>query len=194
MIVLTPRTDSLWPDRVGRVGKRVPRFLRTLSCERGVTLVELLVAMALITTLILLGVSVYSLSTRSFVTGESQSVIQREVRTAANLIGRELRNSIELSIVSSAVPGDGSSYILIQNSRLARIDGEGVTHYFTSGILEEQVPFFSLQSEASGRSTLQFSVKGVQGGQEYTLSSAILLNNIRDVYPAQGQVVRYVSP
>lgn len=94
---------------------------RTPSDKRGLTIVELLVVLAVLSLVLGVGYNLYSFGTESFTRGETQWIVQREVRSAADYIAREVRYAYQLSIHTGSIPSnpgehhyifrDGGSYV-----------------------------------------------------------------------------------
>ncbi|MEW5922011.1 MAG: prepilin-type N-terminal cleavage/methylation domain-containing protein [Bacillota bacterium] len=70
--------------------------------ENGVSLVELLLAMVLLSLVLSLGYFYFSYSTKSFFQGENRAQLQQSLRIVADFITREVRLATEVEILDSA--------------------------------------------------------------------------------------------
>jgi hypothetical protein len=142
--------------------------------------VELVVALMLLGIVLGVGYLFFDYGYRSFVVGELQSNLQRDVRTAAGVITRELRPAHAVIISNDTVPRSdllaaGYNYLILEpvasgRYRIKRIDSTGETVFKTEGVIT------ALEFEGRDR-LLLFRIAGTDGEQSYEIKSQVLLLN-----------------
>lgn len=155
-------------------------FWRLFQTRKGLTLVELLVALAILGIVLALGHTIYSFGMRSFTIGENQSIVQRDVRAASMFITGELRNATRLEL--SDTPGSKAKYhsIYVSESILKEAYPDGTILNVTGAVIDSVL--FEVRRVNPGtpqeRSILSFTVEGISKGmQPYRIESEVLLNN-----------------
>ncbi|MBT9174307.1 MAG: hypothetical protein DDT21_02721 [Syntrophomonadaceae bacterium] len=169
--------------------------------ERGLSLIELIVAVAVLSIAIFLGVSFFSFGTRSFARGDLQSQVQADVRAASFFITQELRNATALELIatfpslSETSSGTGWHYIFVENNRIIHYFN-GVSTPVTEAIIEpEPTGRFDLRIvNRASRNLLAFTIAGSRGGQRFVVETQVLLNNLPLSPAAANQAVRYRKP
>jgi prepilin-type N-terminal cleavage/methylation domain-containing protein len=171
------------------------RFNHYLQNQKGISLAELIVVMALLSMVLALGYSYYFFGSRTFSTGESQSNMQRDIRQSASFITSELRYATSIEMVGTPTPtsGDGYHYISIEGSRIKHTDTTGNVAYKTAAVLQELTPMFTLKLE-NGRNIMHFKLIGTNGSQTYELETKVLLYNAKNQAGAYNQGIKYQKP
>ncbi|QNO16115.1 prepilin-type N-terminal cleavage/methylation domain-containing protein [Alkalicella caledoniensis] len=77
-------------------------MLNFLRNDRGITLIEVIISMVIMSIVMALAFSLYFFGLRSFSTSTSQADIQQEVRLVDEIIKKQLRNALELTIDSGS--------------------------------------------------------------------------------------------
>ncbi|MCR1897884.1 prepilin-type N-terminal cleavage/methylation domain-containing protein [Irregularibacter muris] len=152
-------------------------MFKKFSQQKGVTLVELLIVLALISMVLGLIFTIFSISNKAFYGGTEQGYMQKGARIAAQLITKQLRNAKEVSIEPITSESKYYTIKLEKNSDNALYHvvletiQEGIAVKKTSfGEEYKKISFMGDDSPGVLNFTLEF--------EEYTLSSAIKLNNI----------------
>jgi prepilin-type N-terminal cleavage/methylation domain-containing protein len=168
------------------------------SNKRGVTLIELIVALAILTVIIAVGFSFYFFGSKTFSRGETIASIQFDVRMSTDFITREVRNATEVELIS--IPGTFDTnyhYIYIEGAKLKH-QFNGTVQEKTSAIIQASTPMFSLEELANGRNQIEFTMKGskttTQGIQAYEATTKVFLNNVSGITPSQNQAIKYKKP
>jgi len=164
--------------------------------KKGFTLVELMIAIALLGIVMTLGYSYYYYGTRSFSVGESQATVQQEVRTASRTITSEIRNATRVS--SSEFDDEALFYCIKRdgNNRLIidTIDN-GVTssRQLTGNIITNSG--FELKQE-NNKYLLRFTLYGNDSTltNDYSIVSEILLNNVNNGNLGTWNTIYYTKP
>lgn len=166
---------------------------KNLRSQRGVTLVELIVALAILGFVLAAVYSFYYFGERSFAVGSEQSNLQRDLRLAADFITREVRHAVELDLIP--VPASfaaGYSYIFLENSAVVHVHN-GVKTAKTGPVVTG-LSFGLERLRHNDRNVLQFTVRGRSGNQQYELSTRVFLSNVRSKENTQNAAVRYKKP
>lgn len=130
--------------------------------EKGLTLIEVLVALAIFSIMSLVAYNMFFYNLTIFNRGEAQSQVQFDVRMASDFVTTELRNVESVSFTNTDLPNQ------IYLDRL-RDRYSGVTD-------------FQVSAERIGRDYfILYTITGVntRTNLEYELESRVLLNNIR---------------
>lgn len=151
----------------------------------GFTLIEIIIALALVGIILTVLSSQFSFSLFTFSKGEAQSQIQFETRMAASDISSKVRNSIEIALLDGysqpTFNGDYEYFI---------IDGNELKHvYFDNSVKEQTLSDKIDQANSSfnitfhkNRYFLHFTLTTLEnhmrGTQKYDISTSVLLNNI----------------
>ncbi|PKM83455.1 MAG: hypothetical protein CVU88_02870 [Firmicutes bacterium HGW-Firmicutes-13] len=165
-----------------------------LDDKRGISFLETLMVLSLISMVLVLGYSFYAFGARIFAIGESQTNMQRDIRLAADFITREVRNSRSLSLMDflDSPIKENFYYIYLEHNCIKHIDQDGMESRKTDAVIEELIFELKEVPEANNRVLLRFKITGKDGEQDYILESEVLLNNISSLSPISDMsVVRY---
>lgn len=114
----------------------------TLWSAKGVTLIELLIAMALVGIVFIVLFSLFFYGNNTFIISSSQYDLQSEVRLAMDIIIKEVRFASYLELISVSEASDtnhhenGFSYFYISDSKLYHVKydrASNLHHTFTYG-------------------------------------------------------------
>ena len=163
--------------------------------QSGLTIVEMLVALTLLSIVLAMGYSYFFFGNTTFNKGEAQSNMQRDIRQTAAFITAEVRYATEIEMIDTPTPssGDGFHYISIEGSRIKYTDPSGNITYKTEAVLQELTPMFTLKWENS-RNIMHFRLLGSDEAQTYKLETKALLYNIRGQAEASNQGFKYKKP
>jgi prepilin-type N-terminal cleavage/methylation domain-containing protein len=123
-----------------------------ISTNKGVTLIELIVGVAIVAVLATLGSSFFTFGNKSFVTGKSESSAMTQVRVAANAITVQIRLAKSMQIITNLTESypfsDGNYYIYKDTDNNIVMRHNGVTSTLVA-------------APANGTGTFVFSKAGV---------------------------------
>ena len=161
--------------------------------EAGVTLIELIVALAIMS-LFLLGLfTFFFFQMNLFDTGTERVHLQHNLRRAAEIITTEIRKATEIELLNFFDPEsmeNGRNYIYLggDGNRAIMNSKEGAIIGITGQVVDQ------LSFTVSGNK-LQFTIEGSSGKQSFELNSQIYLLNTFPA-PAAGAVsaIAYTSP
>ena len=161
-------------------------LLRKLKDQKGVTLVELILVIAVLGFVLAAALSFFLLGTRTFSLGSSQAKVQQEARLATTIVSGDLRTALN---VRAYFPGDtwtaDANDFVVQ-----RIGAEApfsLMYTRPSGNLETDAVFtnlvFNVVTDANGKRFIVFEATGVDRARQYTINSSMLLENY-DKHPS----------
>jgi prepilin-type N-terminal cleavage/methylation domain-containing protein len=174
--------------------KRKFLYQKNSACryQAGVTLMELLVVLMLLVIVLGIAFTFYYFINHSFNRGSDQHVLQTDIRLAGDFITKEIRNATEIEVLPVPFEEDPSwRYIYLEsNSIKSKVAGA------VSSITEETIVgtelFAFRKDEPSGRYFVKIEIQGKKKEEQYTLTTEILLNNIKSVAePLSGNAIRY---
>lgn len=159
--------------------------------QKGITLIEIVITLALITTILGIFLSIFSVSNKAYNTGSHQSFMQKDARLAARLIENQLRNAKTIS--DSSLEDEDTYYML----KLEKEEDQDLYHLLLITIEEDK----SIKEVSFGR---EFKSITFKGGKEagllnyslefdgYDLFSTIKLNNINaSVLPEKTSILYF---
>ncbi|MGI6168750.1 MAG: PilW family protein [Christensenellales bacterium] len=164
--------------------------------KKGLTLIELMVALAILAIIVPIIVSVSVSGFNVLTLSSDRAYIQQDARLKSNFVVNELRN---VKAVDTSPSFAGSYYALTLKSN-------GTQHYLakqwlTDGAVDREqiigagdtidISFFPTDSAG----LIDGTVESARNGETYTLHYSILLENIHDVVslPSQGTSILYYS-
>lgn len=129
--------------------------------NKAVTLIELVVALAILLIVLVLSFSIFIFNLRSFERGEIRSEVQNDVRMVSDLITYEIRNARDISFDNASLSEDLNLSEI--QSKYKSID------FMSFEIIEEDSHFF-----------LEYKIIGYKDKYDtkYEVSSKVFLNNI----------------
>jgi prepilin-type N-terminal cleavage/methylation domain-containing protein len=147
--------------------------LKIIKNKSGLTLIELTIAIAILGVVLSVAYLLYDYGAKSFRSGEDRYIVQRELRTAADLITSEVRNATIVQIVSSHTNTNNYFYIL-DNKFILRANG--TPRDVTSAIMTSVS--FTIVKNNQGRNVLKFTLNGQKGSYTHQVNSTVFLNNV----------------
>lgn len=153
---------------------------KIFSYNSGISIIELMIALALLGIVLAMGYSFFFFGANSFRIGEAQSNIQRDIRLTSDFITRETRNAVNVALFTS-LPNEAGDYELIY------LDGNKIMHKSASGDRSRTEAIidslsFNLEEvqvdQNKVRYLLTFSISGSDDSQNYSINSEVFLNNI----------------
>lgn len=166
--------------------KAVYRLHRnSLRSKTGITLMELLISMSLLLTALGLGFGLFSYGTSTYIRGEAKSILQKDVRHAANVITQQLRYANKIEFVSTYPEGGDGLYHYIfydeQSRKITEYTPTGSIKYITESTIKNlsfTAEYKPIYGEGVSKMLLHFSIDSHLNDQSYQLSSSVLLMNI----------------
>lgn len=138
--------------------------------NKGVTLIELLIAVALTGMIMSLGYALYFFGTGSFERGTAQAQAQHNARLADQYLKAELRNALRIEIARAGREGEFDGYFHLAEGSLI-ISGERVTG---NTLLDLAVRII----KEGNRAILEYRITSSDHNEEFVFTNRILLNNI----------------
>lgn len=173
--------------------------------NKGITLIELLVAIAIMSMVLAIGYNMYYYGTKSFTGGTTQAHLQQNARLVDEYFKKELRNvgDIKIDEIYDNWEVDYDGYYKVSDKKLIKATAENIIFLTDSTIKEIVVmvlhddirlldkslnnendlvlyyTFRVLDSIRTGeRPLLIYEIISGDGDQEYIFKNQILLNNI----------------
>lgn len=164
--------------------------------RKGVTLIELLIVLALLSIIITLITSFYIFGARTFSFGQNQHDIQYEIRMASSFITNEIRNSTSFVLVETAAEGgDGFNYIFLKESKIIHRNELGVdTNKTSANISGMIVKLIKLDNK---NNLVDLEINATKKTQNYSIETQIFLNNIKNltaIDDVNKQIIKYKKP
>lgn len=158
-------------------------LLSLLRNERGLTLVELLIGLAILTIVLSVGYTFYFYGYNTFKVGESRSYVRQYTRLSADFITQELRYASYVKICNT-IPGDGEfdpgfKYIYVKDNILKHrdfIDSDGsertVLDAISDGIVLENLELHVVEDDI-----LQYKIKNGED-DDYEIETKVKILNL----------------
>ena len=164
----------------------------------GVTLIEVIISLAIISIVIVMGSSLFTFGTRTFGQGGMQSDIQFDVRMVSDFITAEVRNATSLEVINVGdIPNTADSYhyIFLEAETIKhRSPGEIDKRNKTGPIIKNTSDFAFELKRLNNSYLLYCQIIGTKGNQRYELDTEVLLNNINSGTINVGKAIRYQKP
>lgn len=168
-----------------------------LNDKKGLSLVELIVAMSILLLVLAIAYPLYAFGERSFRVGSSQSIIQQNIRMASDFVSREVRYATNLRIyadmasagIPNPIPSDHEfNYIVIDGSVIKHLDKDGET-IIPQGLSDGVI--FDLVFQRKSGNILYVKISGTDNVRSYDIETEVLLLNTSTLNDLSGKVIRY---
>jgi prepilin-type N-terminal cleavage/methylation domain-containing protein len=159
--------------------------------RKGFTLIEVLMAVALFSVLVAVVFSMYFVGTKTFSIAVDQSFIQKQARTAADFISKELRTAKAISIDPMSFSGE-DCYILQLKDKNSESYLVKTTKQGGQQSDAFVVPLSEMTFSSSNSNMLNVYVKAGDI-RMYEINFDVRLENISAVSIQQGSTVIYYS-
>lgn len=155
----------------------------------GVTLVELLIVLALISVVLAVIYSMFFFGNTTFSRGETQYGLQSESRLALETAMKDIRYATDVRLINTTSPEAYETIIYFNNNSIVKKFGE------TTDIF----PFHSENSQPllftkTGTDTIKYTLTGQDKGRTFSLESDISLLNYKTITYATGTAIAYITP
>ncbi len=166
--------------------------MKRIINQNGLTVMELLIAIAIIGVVFTLVASFFKVSVEVYDEGHRQTEEQHAVRLATDFVTRELRNATTIEIIDTA-PDSGSPeefYIYVNNNnKLVKYvtDTDTETTY-TIGDLDDVAYNFAVSGSFL---TVEFSSRVEASDPAFELETEVLLNNVSNAPDDSGKYLGY---
>lgn len=146
-------------------------MMNNLRSNKGLTLIEVLLAIIIATIVFGVALSLQLFGVRSFSMGTSQAEIQQNARLMDEVIRKELRNAVYIGIDEEYTVGNNDR---TASNKLTFVDnklrfGENGNTVFEFNVIE------TVAFEAENEKTLKITITGLDS--DYVLTNVINLNN-----------------
>ncbi len=175
------------------------KLFMIIKQNRGLTIIELLIALVILIIVISLGYMFNFYVVRSFEIASNQSSVQQNVRIAKSIIENNVRYS-EVELLDALPGGREEKYQIIyvdDNGFIKHVDEDGnvsdLLGTISSGINMQ------LSFENKGNSFLWINVQGdIDGSYVYNIGSEILIQKVTDaddtITGDSGSVIYFYTP
>lgn len=166
-----------------------------LSNNRGITLIELIISIAIMGVIVLAIMSLFGFGNKSFIYSNKRSDLQNQVQLVSNIITEEIRNATEISLNDTSPPFSDNTYnyITISGQKIILVNN-GISTEKTEAIITEYNPMFTLTELSNRNNIVSFTIKGTIDGQDYEVTTKVALNNIRNESSSAGKTIMYKKP
>lgn len=176
----------------------------------GVTLMELIIVLALLSLVSLGAFALYSFGQNIFGIGTKQYDLQSTIRLASGIIRDDVKYATDVEILDSYDYNDfldienpyyGANYIFLEKNNLGK--GISIRHYIFDPMsytytVDEIVPQptnganVELEFSQLGDNVIQVSLSGILGSENFTLDSSIeIMNRHSGTLTGNGSAIRY---
>ncbi len=164
-----------------------------INCDRGVTLIELMIGVSLLGLVFSLAYSIYHFGIVTFNRGEEQIALQQEVRMVSKILSEELRFADEIDLPSSEPSSpypSGKNFVFVKDNKLIQVVGSNekvLVDSYDQGVLE-------IRFKPNGSRQVDFEITLSSDSRSFEISSSVILMNI-EALPAgispTGNVLKY---
>ncbi len=155
-------------------------MLFTTGQKKGITLVELIIALALLTVILGMAYSFFSLGMTVFRKGAGQSDIQQNLRLTADIITREIRLASELQIIDPVTIPDTVSdeyrYVFVNSANSIEFKNKDGSKKFLDNGVNSMSVTLRFESMNSGK-ILGFALNA-SGENNYSIESEVYPLNL----------------
>jgi len=176
------------------------RLRATVKNNKGLSLAELIIALALLGMTLALGYILIVTVTNIFTLAEKRSNIQQGARMAGDLITQKVRYANYLEIIDVSTPANfaNTSYYYIYQTGNAiqyRLPGENTGNNISSGIFDD-LHFNLLFTKGTNNQILNFSVQASKmDATAYSISSEVLCLNLTEITGLNSnKAIRFKMP
>ena len=176
--------------------------------QDGISLVELVIVLALLSVVLAIGYNFYFFGVNAFATGEKQSNVQQNIRMSSNYIKKEIQFAHNMAVMNdiAEVPLNDDQYDYIyldpNTGMLTHLqNGEATGIDVLGGLSSGTNLTANFRPQSAGSNILIYTISGVNEGQTYDISSDIYLPNVPAIeisasasVSSGGFIIRFASP
>ncbi|MEW6425812.1 MAG: CFI-box-CTERM domain-containing protein [Bacillota bacterium] len=168
--------------------------------NRGITLVELIISLALLAVVLGLGYNLYFFTNQAYAKAEARWIAQRSVQAAVDFITRQLRTAYQLQLDPTGEPADGEYSIYLSNGNTGSLlyrEGAGDPVTVVDGNLTLTFTIPENEDHKSINNVLSFRIQALDANARplYAIDSSVTLLNMLEgrgySTNSSGTVVRY---
>lgn len=154
---------------------------KILKNNKGVTLLELIISMALMTLVLGMVFSAFNFGAKTFSRGISSSEIQTEIRNIETILNKEIKFASERTILTNKTPNkieEGNTYLVVAADGLYKyeVDNGALSRRFKLGLGEDI--YFEMKDVKRSGNRLELSLSGTtEDGISYSVDSIVQILN-----------------
>lgn len=152
------------------------RIVNKFKRNKGITLIELLITLAILSIVIMITFSMHTFGNNTFNTGSKQSEVQSNLRLASNYITKVLRYSSNVEILATmpVTPDTSKEYIYCDSGSLKHYSvGNIKTITSSADSLTTNIEF-----QEQDPQTVYFKLDSTLKGESYSIDSTVVSLNI----------------
>ncbi len=151
-----------------------------LRNQKGITLVELILVIAVLGFIMAAALSFFLFGTRTFTLGSNQARVQQESRLVTTIVAADLRTALNVRVFTAeGYTPDSDDYVVkrIGSGPYSLVYSRpGVADLTTASIFTSMS--FKVTTENSSK-FITIDAVGVEGDRSYTIASKMLLENVQ---------------
>jgi prepilin-type N-terminal cleavage/methylation domain-containing protein len=173
--------------------------LKLLRPNNGMTLIELIISLVILSSILIAAFAFFSFSNRIFNKGVDQYSVQSNIRLASDYIISQIRYATEVKILDSIDPeiildpfnniNAYENYLYYYEGKIIRLSRYSANHFYVG--VGGGIEF----SNTSTDKILNFIVRGIDSKQKYSLESEVKPLNLEiggnDINASRGTVIFY---
>ncbi|MDR5658119.1 prepilin-type N-terminal cleavage/methylation domain-containing protein [Serpentinicella sp. ANB-PHB4] len=170
-------------------------YKKIIKNNKGITLVELIVAMAIVSIIGGLTISMFSFGITAFSRSDQQYQIQSDLRFATQFITREVRNAGSVDLQGNIQDFEqdfeqsleqGYNYIYYKNGELKYKASTGEKHSLLKNVQIDDQEIFS-----SSDNLLKIELNGNKNNESFSLTTKVALTNAKLDTENKGNVIKF---
>lgn len=165
-------------------------FIKILNNKKGLTLVELIIAVIFLTIVMGVASSMFFSGNSMFKKGVDQYDLQSSIRLTSDFIVNKVRNVSEISLVAPASPQTYDQIYLDAKCIVYKPAGGAVVNKTDAIINSTSDVSFSLVPSGS-KYMLIIKIKGSKGTNTYDINTKIFLNNVQTATANNNKTIIY---
>ena len=165
-------------------------FIAIKKNQKGFTLVELIVVLAIIALVMGVMSSVFIAATKTFEKGLDQYDLQANIRLASDFIINEVRNASEISLTRPDSPNDYNK-IFFKNNMVSYKPAGSARIDLTPAIIDVRRDINFSLTQTGSQYMLEITIEAVQDENDYSITTQVLLNNVKDAEPKNNKHVLF---
>ena len=165
-------------------------FIVIKKNQKGFTLVELIVALAIIALIMGVMSSAFIAATKTFEKGLDQYDLQANIRLASDFIIGEVRNASEISLTRPDSPNNYNK-IFFKNNMVSYKPAGSARIDLTPAIIDRRQNITFSLTQSGSQYMLEITIKAMQDDSDYSITTQVLLNNVTEATPLNNKHVLF---